>query len=70
MRELQRHLFHLGDFDVLHLMPRIDEAAVDKKVGFSPAFDERFDFAFTSCSCLMGSRSKDSPLTRKARSAR
>lgn len=46
MRELRRHLFHLGHLDVIDLVPWIDEASVDEKAGFGPAFDERSYFAF------------------------
>ncbi len=45
MRELNGISSTCCHLDMLHLVPRIDEAAVDEEAGFGPALDERLDLA-------------------------
>src|ERR1700756_2531931 len=56
--ELQRHLLDLRHLDLLHLVPRINEAAVNEKAGFGPALDERLDLSFDILLMLDGQQVK------------
>ena len=58
MRDRERYLFHLRDFDVLHLVPGIDKAAVDEEAGFGPALNQRLDLAFDILLMLDGQQVK------------
>jgi hypothetical protein len=58
VRELQWHLFDFRHLDLPHLVPWIDEAAVNEKAGFGPALDERLDLSFDILLMLDGQQVK------------
>jgi hypothetical protein len=58
MCQCDGQFFHLRDFQMLDLMPGIDEAAVDEKAGFRPALGERFNLALYILLMLDGQQVK------------